>query len=122
MSWSATMPQDTWDKTEGRRELYSFLREVFTRGRTFGAFTWNPPNVPGASTVDTTLTTTDATVFTGLRRGQAVYATPPSTIDAGIVVTAWAPNDDELTIRLGNVTAVAINPVSGTWTFQGVIV
>lgn len=120
MSWSSPAPlEHSWEK----RELYVFLRELYTRERTFGSFTWNAPNVPGASTVDTTLTTADADVLKGLRVGQAVYVTPPSTIDAGIVCGgAWVAADDSLTIRLGNVTAGAIDPASGTWSFQGVIV
>lgn len=116
MSWTSASPlEGSWKE----RDLYIFLRELFTRHRTFGTFIWNAPNVPGASTVDTTLTTSE---FTGLRVGQPVYVTPPSAIDSGIVLGgAWVATDDTLTIRLGNVTAGAINPASGTWAFQGVI-
>lgn len=120
MAWNTAAPlESSWDK----KEIFAFLREIFTRHRTFGSFTWDPPNVPGATTVDTTLTTTNADVLKGLRVGQAVYVTPPSAINAGIVCGgAWVATDDTLTIRLGNVTAVAINPASGTWAFQGVVI
>jgi hypothetical protein len=119
VSWSSAAPlEHSWKE----REVFVFLRELFTRGRTFGTFTWNPPNVPGASTVDTTLTTSDADVVKGLRVGQPVYVSPPSTINAGIICGgAWVATDDTLTIRLGNVTAGGINPASGTWAFQGVV-
>src|SRR5688572_9410149 len=103
--------------------VFAFLREMFTRGRTFGTFTWNPPNVPAATTVDTTLTTTDGEQLEGLRVGQAVHVTPPSTLDSGIVCGgAWVATDDTLTIRLGNVTAGAINPTSATWAFDGKVI
>lgn len=119
MSWTSPAPLEVSWKP---RDLYGFLREVFTRNRTFATFTWNPPNIPAASTVDTTLTTTDAAELKGLRVGQPVYVTPPSAIDSGIVLAgAWVATDDTLTIRLGNVTAGGINPASGTWAYQGVI-
>ncbi len=118
MSWDAGLPQERWSDAE--RAM--FLREIYRRS-TFSSFTWNPPNVPAASTVDTTLTTTDAAELKGLRVGQAVYVSPPSTLDAGVVYGgAWVADDNTLTIRLGNVTAGAINPVSGTWAFQGTVI
>jgi hypothetical protein len=119
MTWASASPlESTWKD----KELYVFLREIFVRGRTFGTFTWDPPNVPGTSTVDTTLTTTTVAELKGLRVGQPVFVSPPSTINAGIVFGgAWVATDDTLTIRLGNVTAGPINPASGTWAFQGVI-
>ena len=120
MSWASGRPQDTW-KPDGR-EIFAFLREIYTRDK-FGSFTWNPPNVPAASTVDTTLTTTDTAEVTGLRAGQAVYVTPPSTLLAGLICGgAWVNADDTLTIRLGNVTAGALNADSGTWAFQGKVI
>lgn len=118
MSWLSTAPQDTWLP----RETWRWLRELWQRGKTFGSFTWNPPNVPANSTVTTTLTTTDAAVIEGLRAGQAVYVNAPSAIDAGLVWVAWCPADDQLSIRLANVTGGAINPASGTWTFEGKVI
>ncbi len=118
MSWEAGLPQDTWKDPE----FWSWQREIYRRGK-FGSFTWNPPNVPAASTVDTTLTTTDTAEVRGLRAGQAVAVTPPSTLLAGLVVGgAWVATDDTLTIRLGNVTAGALNADSGTWSFQGKVI
>lgn len=118
MSWTSPAPlESAWEK----RDLFILLRELYTRGRTFGTFTWDPPNVPGATSVDTTLTTATVEVLKGLRVGQPVYVSPPPALNAGIGALAWVPADDQLTIRLLNVTAGAINPASGTWAFQGVI-
>lgn len=125
MSWMSPAPlEGPWWKTamdSPPRELFAFLREIFSRHRTFGTFVWDAPNVPANSTVDTTLTSATLPQLDGLRVGQPVYVTPPATIDAGITCGgAWVTADDSLTIRLGNITGVGINPVSGTWAFQGV--
>lgn len=118
MTWTVPAPlENAWTQ----KELFLFLREIYTRGRTFGTFTWDPPNVGAATSVDTTLTTTTVEGLKGLRAGQPVFVSPPSTINAGIGALAWVPADDQLTIRLLNVTAGPINPASGTWAFQGVI-
>jgi len=120
MSWTSGRPQDTWS-AEGR-EMFLFLREIYVRGK-FDSFTWNPPSIGATTTVDTTLTTTDAPQVIGLRVGQAVYVSPPYTLDAGLVFGgAWVATDDTLTIRLGNVTASPINPASGTWAFSGEVI
>ena len=104
----------TWND----RDLYKFFRDIRERF-SWVSFTWNPPNIPAASTVDTTLTTSDGD-FKGLRVGQAVFVSPPSSLDAGLVVGgAWVATDDTITIRLGNVTAGGINPVSATWGAEG---
>ena len=109
-------PLDTWDSD--RRQLYAWARDVSKRF-VFGSFTWNPPSVGATTTVDTTLTTTDTDQVTGLREGMEVHVTPPSDLTAGLIVgAAWCPDTDELTIRLGNVTAAPINQGSGTWVFR----
>lgn len=118
MSWAVSKLQE---RADSDRPVHMFLREIYSRTK-FDAFTWNPPNVPGASTVDTTLTTTDAPVLEGLRVGMAIFVSPPSTLDAGLVFGgAWVAADNTLTIRLGNVTAGGINPVSGIWSFEGTV-
>jgi hypothetical protein len=118
MSWSMPRPLDNWSM----REVFAFLREIYARPK-WNSFTWNPPNVPANSTVDTTLTTSDAEVLTGLRVGMPVSVSPPSTIDSGIVCAgAWVATDDTLTIRLANVTALGVNPASGTWAFHGKVI
>mgnify|MGYP001588216132 CR=1 FL=1 len=119
MPWPVAKPQE---KQTSERVAVAFLREIFTRNR-FGSFTWNPPSVGANTTVETTLTTTDAPQIEGLRVGMAVYVSPPSTLDAGLVVGGcYVATDNELTIRLGNLTAAPINAVSGTWAFDGRIV
>ncbi len=101
----------------GDREIFDWLRSIHQR-LSWVSFTWNPPNVPGGSTVSTTLTVADGD-FAGLRAGQCVSVTPPSTIDEGLLWGAFVGTDDTVTIRLANATTTDINPVSGTWTVQG---
>lgn len=116
MPWTVPRPQDRWSD----REISAYLREIFTRLK-FGSFTWNPPNVGGNTTVDTTLTTADAPQIEGVRVGMSIKVTPPPTIDAGLLLDAWVATDDEITIRLRNVTGVAINMASTSWSFHGVV-
>lgn len=119
MSWLAGLPQARWEDRERDR----FLREVYTRLRSFDSFTWNPPSVGANTTVDTTLTTTDTTALNGLRVGQVVHVSPPSTLETGLVVGgSWVALDNTLTIRLGNLTASSIDPASGTWSFSGMVI
>ncbi len=120
MSWTSAKPLDSWGADS--REMFAYHREMYTRTK-FDSFTWNPPSVGATTTVDTTLTTADADVLDGLRVGMAVHVTPPSDIDAGIVLGgAWVATDNTLTIRLGNVTAAPINPGSGTWALHGKVI
>jgi hypothetical protein len=114
MPWSAQKPMDGTD-------VYKFQREIHTRLK-FGSFTWNPPNVPAASTVDTVLTTSDSGDFVGLRVGMSVSVSPPSAIDAGLGWGAFVATDDTLTVRLVNATALGINAASGTWSFHGMVI
>lgn len=118
MSWGVGLPQGRWSDLE--RE--AFFRDIYRR-LNGASFTWNPPSIGANTTVDTTLTTTDAPEVKGLRVGQAVSVTPPSTLDAGLAVSgAWVATDNTLTIRLANVTASPINPASGTWAYHGRLV
>lgn len=119
MSWASASPLDTWG-ADGK-QTWRFLREVWARAK-FNTFTWDPPNVPANSTVDTMLTSAAVPTLDGLRVGQAVTVSPPASFNAGLVIGgAWVVTDNSLTIRLGNITGVGINAASGTWTFQGVV-
>lgn len=101
------------------REINQWMRDVRER-LLWVTFAWNPPNVPAASTVSTTLTTSDGD-FAGLRVGMAMSVTPPAAIDEGITWGAYVGADDTLTVRLGNPTALGINPVSGEWSVFGIL-
>ena len=114
MPWSAQRPQDGQDDKRFAREIYTRLK--------FGSVTWNPPSVPAASTVDTTLTTSDSMDLSGLRAGMSVSVSPPSAIDSGLGWGAIVATDDTLTIRLVNATALGINAASGTWAFHGMVI
>jgi len=117
MAWLAAFPQERWELPDIRR----FLREIHGRTK-FGSFTWNPPNVPANSTVDTVLTTSDAADITGLRAGMSIAVTPPAGIESGLGWGARVATDNTLTVRLVNATAGAIDPASGTWTFHGMVI
>lgn len=119
MTWSSAIPLDTW-KTDSR-EFWQWMREIRRTFSARGQITWNPPNVPAASTVDTVLDVLTYPQLQGLREGNHVFVTPPSTIDAGLAWGGLCAADDTLTIRLTNVTAGGINPESGTWKFMGVL-
>jgi len=96
-------------------EVRDFLRRVATR-LFVETFTWDPPSVGATTTTDTTLTTTDDAALEGLRAGQPVFVTPPSNLDAGLIIgAAWIPADNQLTIRLRNTSASPVNQGSGTW-------
>lgn len=114
MSARLPSPLDKWSDVEWG----NWAREISSRFR-WGSFTWNAPNVPAASTVDTTITTLDDPAVTGTRTGMAIHVTPPATLDNGLVVSAWVATDNTLTVRIGNVTAGDINPASGVWIFSG---
>lgn len=87
-----------------------------------GSFTWDPANVNANTTSDQTLTSATYPALSGLRTGMYVHVTPPSTLDAALVVGgAWIPADDQLTIRLRNLTAGPINQASATWAFLSFI-
>lgn len=107
------------------RETFNLVNELrqFVAGTVLAAsFTWNPPNVPGASTVDTTLVAPLFPTLGGLVAGMPIYVTPPSSLNPGLTATAWVAADNTLTVRLANVTAGPIDPVAGTWSFLGVII
>lgn len=111
-------PLDTWWRGEELpKEMFRWFRAL--RGRiVWGAFTWDVPSLSANTTTDTTLTTATSDHFDLLRSGMLVSITPPSTLNAGVTVgAAWVATDRELTIRLGNLTGVAIDPASGTWGF-----
>lgn len=119
MSKLEPFPRDTlWEGATLSKGLFVFLRKVASHF-VFGDFTWDPPNVPAASTVDTTLDVATCADLGDLRAGMTVTVTPPSTLEAGIVIgAAWVSAHQTLTVRLANVTALAINPASGTWSFE----
>lgn len=117
---SIRIPQDVILTSD--RELMNWLRELAKTLNTVksGTFTWNPPNVGAGATVATTLTSATLPILAGLTAGMPVKATPPSTITAGLIVEAWVPAVDSLTIALTNVTGAPIDEPSATWGFLGV--
>lgn len=109
-------PKANWSD----RDREEFLREIFTRAR-FDAFTFDPGSIGANSTLSTSVVAATTPQVTGLRVGQPVFVTPPSTFDDGLVASAYVVVDDTLTIRIVNTTGSPINPASGTWSFFGMM-
>jgi len=74
----------------------------------------------GTATLDfgsiTTLATAELTItVTGAAVGDPVSAGPPSTLNAGLMVTAYVSATNTVTIRLYNSTGSSIDPASSSW-------
>jgi len=84
-----------------------------------GSFTWNPASINATTTADTTLSDLSTyPALKGLRAGHPITVTPPSDLNAGLIIgAAWVGTDDTLTIRLRNVSASPVDQGSGTWQF-----
>lgn len=111
------VPLDTW----GERDKTAVLRDMSKR-IIVDTFTWDVPSILATTTTDTTLTTTDDAAVKGLRAGCFVTVTPPSTLNAGLIVgSAWCAADDTLTVRIRNVSGSTIDQASGTWAYLAVV-
>ncbi len=108
-SFVKSPPQDNWEEPEIRRWLRDLARRLV-----FGTFTLDVGNVLAQAALDSTVT---GDAVKGLRVGMAVKLTQAPTLNAGLMADAWVATDDELVVRVTNVTAAPINPASGTWTF-----
>lgn len=76
----------------------------------YGLGTRDLPNIPAHSTAELNITVTGAAV------GDMASASPNTTLEAGIVYGgAWVSAANTVTVRLGNVTPAAIDPVSRGW-------
>lgn len=67
------------------------------------------PSIPAASTAQLNVTVLGAAI------GDAVAVAPPDSMALGLMVFARVSAVDTVTVRLGNITAAAIDPVSATW-------
>lgn len=67
------------------------------------------PSIAAGSTAELNITVTGATA------GDRVILGPPSTLNAGLMVTGYVGSDNTVTIRLHNTTGGAIDPASATW-------
>jgi hypothetical protein len=111
-----TPPASNWSEAQWTKWGIAVARAL-----RFNVFDWDAPNVPAASTVDTTLTAAAYPTVEGLRAGMPIVVTPPAALPAGLGVTAFVGTDDTLTVRLINVTAGAIDPGALTWSYFGSI-
>jgi hypothetical protein len=101
------------------KEVRDTLREISRLLRS-GTFTWDPPNVGAGTVVDTALPVATYPGLAGIVTGMPVKVTPPATLTAGLLVEGWASNTNELTVRLTNITAGAIDEPSAVWSYFGV--
>jgi hypothetical protein len=59
-----------------------------------------------------------AVTVTGVVTADRITAIPPNDLEAGLVMqSAWASGANQVTVRLQNVSAGAVDGVSKTWTF-----
>lgn len=72
----------------------------------------NPPSIAADSTTNV------AVAVTGVATADKIIAFPPSGLENGLVAkTCWASAADEITVRLQNTTAAAVDGASLTWNF-----
>lgn len=82
------------------------------KGFVTGTATVDPGNMLANTAVETSVT------ITGAAAGDLVFLIPPTTLEAGVVVSQCVvASANTVTLRLGNVTTGAINPASATWTY-----
>ena len=94
------------------------LRDIVTRIR-WATVTWTPPECAANTTTDTTLTSVTYPDLEGLRTGQYVTVTPPA-LTAGLVMGgAVCADNNQITIRIGNLTGSPISPSAGEWVIWG---
>lgn len=67
------------------------------------------PNLLAFTSADLTVTVTGAAV------GDSVALGPPATIEAGLLWCGWVSAADTVSVRVYNLTGIAVNPASATW-------
>lgn len=65
--------------------------------------------IPPNSTIDKTIS------FAGVVDGDRVFATPSNGLEAGLVWSAYVSSANSITVRVGNITGVQIDPAPRTW-------
>lgn len=89
--------------------LQDHLREIRDFLTTTKLATLDFPNIPINTNADLTVT------IKGVKSGDTVTATPPSTIEAGLTWCAFVSANDTITVRLHCHTTAAIDPASAIW-------
>lgn len=67
-------------------------------------------SIPAHSTSELTF------AFSGAVVGAPVTLVPPTTLESGLMFSGYIQSNDVVAVRLANVTAVAIDPASASWT------
>ncbi|SRR6266404_2237641 len=121
MPWSLPKPRDTWSE----REKGNFSREIWSRIH-FADVQWTPAAVPASTAMDTLFYDGSPDVSTkaavGLRVSMEVHPTPPAALPAGVVAEAACLVNDQLTIRISNLSGVPVTPPAGLWAFCGTVI
>lgn len=82
------------------------------KGFVTGTVTVDPANILASTTGETSVT------ITGVAAGDLVILIPPTTLEAGLVVSSTVvASANTVTLRLGNTTVGAVNAASATWTY-----
>lgn len=77
-----------------------------------GTVSVNPASIAANTTGDTSVTIASA------KAGDIIVWTPPSDLEAGLVVGgSWCASDGTVVLRLGNVTVGAIDGAAKTWSY-----
>lgn len=77
-----------------------------------GTVAVDPASIAANETANVSVTIADAVA------GDVIIWTPPSTLEAGLVVGgSWCASNGTVVIRLGNVTVGAIDAASATWSY-----
>ncbi len=108
------------------KETFRLLREMLRFCNRFRrqAFEWDPPEVAAFSVLAATFDAdnpVDGDAFRGLFVTMPVFVSPEVDLPPGLSVYAYVPAADKLVVRLINVSAAAIDPPSGTWSFWGFV-
>lgn len=76
-----------------------------------GSVTVDPPSVGANTTAEFDV------VLAGVAVGDRVHVIPPAALNAGLFVAAVRAKAGNITIRLGNCTAGALDAASGSWEY-----
>jgi hypothetical protein len=51
-----------------------------------------------------------------------LHVTPPAALPVGCVADAWCLTNDQMTVRISNISGVLVTPPAGIWAFCGEVI
>lgn len=105
-------PDSKGNLVEDMRQLTMWREQIARMFQTGGSVTGTPGLIAGGAIG--TLTVTVIGCFADQQ--QTVEVGPPSTVDAGLMWSAYVSANDTVTIRIYNTTGGNITPASSVWT------